>query len=164
MILPRQAHVSKATIYKYFKNKTEIFNHVIDAESEELLAVIKEAVDKESTVQGKLRAHLLTRMERIQDFTNFYRVTQESWGDYWPYINRIRKDFIIGEKEIVRNILDLGNNNGELSVKNVDLAAHIMVIGLTSVEYQWVMAEKGISPTVFIDKMLEMMLHGILKR
>ncbi|MBU0984776.1 MAG: TetR/AcrR family transcriptional regulator [candidate division Zixibacteria bacterium] len=162
--IAREASVSKATIYKHFHNKSEIFDEVVGTESRELLDAIKAAVDAEPTVVGKFKAHLLTRMGKIQEFINFYRVTQETWGDYWPHISQVRKRFLREEKQIVKDVLTLGNQRNELCVNDVNLSSLIMVVALTSVEYTWALEEEGLTLSTYIDKMLDMMIQGIEKR
>ena len=64
--IAKSAHVSKATIYKNYKNKNDIFNKVVESEFELLLSSIEEAVNRETTTTGKLRAHLTTKMSKLQ--------------------------------------------------------------------------------------------------
>lgn len=162
--IAKAAHVSKATVYKFFKNKGEIFDAVVQAESDELLRLIREAVRAADSTREKLRAHLMTRMDQIHDFANFYRVTQETWGDYWPAIAHVRQNFLAADRDIVREIIDHGIQARELDIKDRDLAAHVMVIGLSTLEYQWAIDEAGISPERLIDLMLDMMIDGIKRR
>ena len=162
--IAREAGISKATIYKYYKNKSEIFDEVVEQEAGQLLLAIKEAVEKAPTVKKKFKAHLFTRMEKIGDYVNFYRVTRESWGDFWPHVAHVRQRFLRGEAEIVKDILKLGIRTGKFKVKDVDLASYIMVVGLASLEYNWVLEDIGISLSGYVDAMLEMITDGIKKR
>ncbi len=159
--IAREARISKATIYKYYKNKDQIFDEVVEREADQLLQEIKDAVEKAPTVKLKFKAHLFTRMEKIGDFVNFYRVTRESWGDFWPHIANVRQRFLRGEAEIVKDILKLGIQTDQLRVKNVDLASYIMVVGLASLEYNWVLEDTGVSLSRYVDTMLEMITEGI---
>jgi len=162
--ISRISSISKATIYKHYKNKTEIYHDVIQLEFEQLMGSIKSSVDKEKTVKGKFRAHLITKMTKISDLINFYRITQEIWAEYFPYVEEVRQRFIKEEKEIVKNIIKLGNKNGELSVKDVDLTAHIMVISLKSMEFPWALNELGISLAEYINRMVDMLVNGLKKQ
>ena len=162
--IAREASVSKATIYKYFDNKNEIFQDIVQIEFAQLLTAITEAVDRETTVTGKFRAHLLTKIENLRNLINFYRVTQKEWGNYWPFVEEIREKFISEEKKIVKDILRLGKRTGELDVKNIDLTAHIMAVSLKSVEFPWAIESQKVSVPEFVDKMLHMMLEGLKKR
>jgi AcrR family transcriptional regulator len=162
--IAREARVSKATIYKHFKNKTEIFDRVIQDEADLLLASIRKVVDAEEKAVDKLRAHLMIRLGKVSEFVNFYRVTQKSWGDYWPHISQVRADFLNKERKAVAEILDCGVRSGELNVDNLDGAALVMVLALASIEHQWFLDEdRGALPEL-VDTMLEMMVNGIGRR
>ena len=154
-------HVSKATLYKYFKNKEDIFDTVINKEINSLFTVIKESIDAREGIREKLKAHLTTRLGRISEFVNFHRVTQDSWGDYWPHIARIRTDFITKEHSIVADLLKRGISLGELEVKDPDRLAWALVLALASTEYQWALRDGIFSLSELVDTMISMMFKGI---
>lgn len=162
--IAKAAGISKATVYKYYDNKQAIFQDVVRMEADQLLAAIKEGVDREASVDGKFRAHLLARIDKIDDLVNFYRVTQDTWGDFWPYLADIGRRFMEEEKKIVGEIMRFGIEKGELSIKHLDLASHISVVALKSVEFPWAIREYNISPEAYAEMMLDMMLNGIRKR
>jgi TetR/AcrR family transcriptional repressor of mexJK operon len=159
-----EARVSKATLYKYYANKSEVFDDVVKREADQLMTSIREAVESEAETVAKLRAHLVTRLGRVHEFVNFYRVTQESWGDYWPFIAGVRRKFLQAEKDLVKEILQGGMRAGDLALRQVDLSAHVLVIALTSLEFQWSLKELEMPLPVLADGMLEMMIDGIRKR
>lgn len=161
--IAKQATVSKATLYKYYRNKNDVFAAVVEMESAELWNAIYKAVNNEMTVVGKLKAHLLTKMEKLHQLVNFYKVSRETWNGYWPYIDNVREKFMAKEKEMVAGILELGNQTGELQVEKTALTAHIMVITLKSLEFPWAIEGHDISLPVFVDMMVSQMLNGIGK-
>lgn len=159
--IAKEARVSKATIYKHFKNKTEIFDRVIHEEADSLLSSIREAVNAEEKAAEKLRAHLLIRLGRASEFVNFYRVTQESCGDYLPHLAQVRADFLREEQKAVAGILYRGVQSGELQIEDTDKAAYVMVLALASFEYQWSLDEGRFTLPVLADTMLNMIVNGI---
>ena len=161
--IARESHKSKATIYKLYKNKAEIFDEVVRREAKELIAEVRTAVDKEKTVKNKFKAHLITRLKKIGKFVNFYRVTQDTWGDYWPHIAQVRELFLSEERKIVKDILAFGNRKGMLRVKKIDMTSYIMVVALSSPEFSWAIEENELSMTDAIDMMIDIILNGIKK-
>ena len=162
--IAREAGISKATLYKYYSNKTEVFNAVIDKEVNQLLQAIESTVLAQESPIEQLRAHLLTRLTRVDDFVNFYRVTHSSWSDYWPYIAKVRQRFLRQEQEIVEGILKRGVAAGELYVENTQQTALALVLALASVEQQWSENEHGLRLPEFVDLMLKMIVEGIRRR
>ena len=159
--IAKEARVSKATIYKYYKNKNEVFDRVVHDEVESLLSSIREAVDAEEKAVDKLRAHLLVRLGKVSEFVNFYRVTQDSWGEYWPHIAEVRTDFLAREHNAVADILNWGAQSGEFQVADTEKAAYVMVLALTSVEYQWPLNEGRFTLPELVDTMINMIVNGI---
>ena len=158
--IAREARVSKATLYKYYKEKSDIFREVVRMETVQLITAISDAVAQEATVRGKLKAHLLTKLKNIHHLINFYRVTQASWNEHWPYIEEINDDFISKEKALVADIIQLGNDRGETAVKNVEMTAHIAVVAQKSLEYPWAL-DGGADAEKLADNMIEIFYNGI---
>ncbi|MCF7811131.1 TetR/AcrR family transcriptional regulator [bacterium] len=162
--IAHDAGISKATIYKHYKNKGEIFLDVVKIETDEMVNMIEDAVRKEDTLEGKLRAYLITKNENIQSLINFYRVTRETWNDHWPFISEVHESFMEKEKEILTAILEFGNKIGETDVQNLPLQAHILVITLKSIEYPWVINSKGVSVNKIVSLVVDTFLNGVRKR
>jgi len=159
--IAEEAHVSKATIYKYFGNKTEIFDRVVQDEVESLLSLIRTDVEAQERAVDKLRVHLAVRVGKVTEFVNFYRVTQETWGDYWPHIARIRKDFMSAEQAAIAEILRRGKATGELRVTDTERTASILVLAISSLEFQWALEDGRFTLTELVDTMMNMIVHGI---
>ncbi len=162
--IAKAAHISKATVYKHFKNKNEIFDRVVEMEAKELLAAIRTAVDAESTVVDKFRAHLLTRMAKIHELINFYRFSQESWGDFWPHLAKLGKWFLEEEKKIVKKIMKQGIDEGTLEVERLDLCAYLTVVALRTVEFPWVLQANRLTAATYADIMINILYNGLRKR
>lgn len=162
--IARSARISKATIYKHYRNKTEIFDEMVSIEARELLSAIRSAVDAEPTVVGKFRAHLLTRMEKTKELVNLYRLTQESWLDFRPHVAGLKEWFFNEEATIIRQIMQQGIDKGDLHIERLDLCAHISCIALQSIEFPWAFEEHGITASDYVDMMIDMMYNGIRKR
>ena len=162
--IAREAGISKATLYKYFSNKTEVFGAVIDKEVDQLLQAIESMVLAQASPIEQLRAYFLTRLTRVDDFVNFYRVTQGSWGDYWPHIDKVRQRFLRREQEIIEAILKRGVASGELCVENTQQAALALALSLASVEHQWSDNGHELRLPEFVDLMLKMIVEGIRRR
>ncbi len=162
--IAREARVSKATVYKYFSDKHDIFREVVELETEVLLGAVEKAVAGESTVEGRLKAHLRTKLEKIHGLINFYRVTRQTWGEHWPYIEEIHNDFMLKEKAIVERILKAGVDSGELSVKSAKLTAHIIVVAQKSLEYPWAMENPNLDIPTLVETMQNILLYGLKRR
>ncbi len=162
--IAREARVSKATVYKIYSNKSDIFNDVVQLEAKELLEAVKKAVAGETTVEAKFRSHLVTKFSKLRQLVNFYHVTSGVTNEHWPHIEMVRKDYIKAEQKILVSILEGGIASGELDVKDVDLTAQMMIIALKAQEYEWMIDSLDVSLEQYVDLMVSVMLNGIRKR
>ena len=159
--IAKMASVSKATIYKYFESKEEVFDQVVKAESTQLWVAVSKAVDAAPTVVEKLRAYLLTKITNFHELVNYYRVTRESFIEYYPYVDSARAEFIAHEKEFIKEILEEGNRTGELKVEQVELTAHTIVLSLKSMEFSWATETCGIPFKDYVDFLIKLLMNGI---
>ncbi len=162
--IARGAGISKATIYRYYRNKSQIFDEVVNIEANQLLLTIREAVNKETTVAGKFKAHLLAKMSKVRELINFYHVTEDPSDGFWPHISAVRNRFIEQETAIIKDILRSGVKAGELIVKDVDRMSRMMIISLKSQELEWGVDRQNNTLGEYVDMMIDVMLNGIRKR
>jgi AcrR family transcriptional regulator len=156
-----EAKISKATIYKYFKNKSEIFSEVIYIETNLMLDLIRKAVSNENNIDDKFKAILRTKINKIHSLINFYRVTQKTWGDHWPYIAEMHEYFMMEEKKIIRDIMILGNRQGILDIKDTELQAHIFTISLKSIEYPWSLSGYEKEVDKIVNLIVDTFMNGV---
>lgn len=162
--IAKMASVSKATIYKYFKSKEEVFDQVVKAESTQLWEAVTKAVNEAQSVVDKLRAYMLTKITNFHELINFYRVTRETFIEYYPYVESARTEFMAHEKEFIKEILEEGNRTGELKVEQVELTAHTIVLSLKSMEFSWATETCGIPFKEYVDFLIQLMMNGIGRR
>lgn len=162
--IAREAAVSKVTIYKYFGNKTGLFNEVMGIEADRMFRDIQAGVAEATTVTAKLKAHLMIKIKRIQELVDFYRVTLETMSEHWSRIAEISESFMEKEKVIVAEILEFGNKNGDLKVSQVPMTAQVMVISLKSLEFSWLVDRPGVDLETYVDLLLDIMLNGLKSR
>lgn len=62
----------RSSLYYYYKNKDEVFDAVMSAEVDEIIGEITRRVDRERTVEGKLRAYGLAKTRIGQKRSSFF--------------------------------------------------------------------------------------------
>jgi len=156
-----EARIGKATIYYYFKSKQEIFKTVVDREFSILKNAIRNAISKEDSPQEKLRAFVLTRIIRMHELVNLYRVTKDVVTELLPDLERIRESHFREELDITKEILSEGVRKGIFKVKRIELTSLAMVSVLKGLEYPWVLNGKSIDIEKRVDAILEISFKGI---
>ena len=156
-----EAKIGKATIYYYFKSKQEIFKTVVDHEWTILINAIREAISKEISPQRKLRAFILTRISRMHELVNLYRVTKDIVTELLPDLEKIRESHFMEEMNIIKEILSEGVKKGIFGEKRIGLTSLAMVSVLKGLEYPWVLGGKPLDIEKSVDTLLEILFKGI---
>lgn len=103
----------RRTIYTYFKNKKEIYNAVIEQESEKLIAQLREVECQNIPPLEKLEKLLIARFNVIKTATT--NSTENSIMAFFKRdikrIDQIRKLAFEKETEIIKNIIADGLEN-----------------------------------------------------
>ena len=155
---------TKSFIYHYFKSKEEIFQSVVEKESQLLKTEMMGAVSLEENPQKKLRAYVLTRMHGFSRFENFYHALIDKYLTHYDFIEKLREKHINDDIRMISNILKEGVDEGIFSINNIDLTAEAVVTALKAFEYP-VFIEKDM--TKIEEKFMNVftiLLYGIVKR
>jgi len=80
--IAKEVGVAKGTIYLYFRSKQEIYRTVLDQDMEFLSKSTLERIDAEKTLQGKIRAFTLARLENAEERKEFFRIMDQGSGSY----------------------------------------------------------------------------------
>lgn len=102
----------RRTIYTYFKNKKEIYNAVIEQESEQMVFQLREILQLNISPVEKLRRFLEIRFALISDFISQGESIKRFFGLDIKRVEKIRKLASEKENEILRSIIDDGINQG----------------------------------------------------
>lgn len=103
----------RRTIYTYFKNKREIYNAVIERESEHLVARLREVVDSNLGPVEKLRVYLETRFDIVDDAVHKQDSSLKTlFGRDFRRIDKIRRLAIVKEQELFSALIHEGVATG----------------------------------------------------
>ncbi len=102
----------RRTIYTYFKNKKEIYNAVIEQESEQMVSQLREILSLNISPVEKLRRFLEIRFALISDFISQGESIKRFFGLDIKRVEKIRKLASEKEHEILKSIIDDGVNQG----------------------------------------------------
>jgi len=162
--IAKAASMGKATIYHYFKGKEDIYKEVVEKESNILNEKINEAIDKEKTPQKKLKAFVLTRLKYLNELANIYSALKDEFLKRHDFIEKIRERDFNREIEIVKKILKEGIEKKIFIIRDIKLTAFVILAALKGLEYPW--SEKVPVPELErnVEKLLEVLFKGILRR
>ena len=103
----------RRTIYTYFKNKREIYNAVIEHESEQLVSRLRAVVSSDAEPQEILRLYLETRFDIVNEAVPLSEKTFRSFLSLdFRRVDRIRRLAISKETKLFNQLLDEGVRAG----------------------------------------------------
>jgi len=162
--IAKAARMGKATLYHYFRSKEDVFKEVIEKESQILNEKVKEAIDKEETPQKKLRAFVLTRMMYLNELANIYSALKDEFLNHYAFIEKTREKDFYQEIKSVKNILNKGIEKNIFVIQDVELTSFAIISALKGLEYPWSIKVSLPDIEKNVDKVLEILFRGILKR
>jgi len=162
--IARSIHKAKSSIYYYFGSKEEIFEEVIRREYTYLKDRLSDALADEDTPEGKLRAYVLTRLRVLLKVSNFYRAITSEYLSYFGLIEKLRKDYVQEEVQVFRGILQEGVEKGVFKIKNIDITARTVITAMKGLEYEWATTENASELEKDVEKILDIVLYGIVAR
>lgn len=162
--IARAARMGKATLYHYFRSKEDVFKEVIEKESRILNGKVKEAIDKEETPQKKIRAFVLTRMMYLNELANIYSALKDEFLNHYAFIEKAREKDFYQEIKSVKNILNEGIENNIFVIQDAELTSFAIISALKGLEYPWSIKVSLPDIEKNVDKLLEILFLGILKR
>lgn len=158
------ARKGKSSIYYYFKSKEEIYEAVVDAESNLLFDNILSQVEKTGPANEKFRLYVSTRLNKIRELNNFYEVMKNESLHELDFIVELRNKYNTREINILTNILIEGVKSREFSIQDPELAAIALVTAIKGLETPLLIKGEKRNLEKRIDYVIRILFFGIMRR
>lgn len=155
----------RRTIYTYFKNKREIYNAVIERESEQLVSQLRTLLNDPnlSTIE-KLRRGLQTRMNVATQTLGRQDPIRSLFSRDLRRIDRVRRLASSKEMEILNEILDRGVREGVFDAnqgKRLPELLKLIMQGNDTFSISDHAAEPKRQPATIHADTIEFIIHGL---
>lgn len=162
--IAQAADKGRRTIYTYFKNKKEIYNAVIESESEKVVIKLTEVLNMPISPDQKLMEFIFQRFEAMKDLV--YRNGSLRAGFFRDVrkVERARKATTPKEINILESILQEGVDKGVFRIKHVDKTAMVMLLCLQGLDVPYIrdnFSDLGIEKNKLRDYLNDFILYGI---
>ena len=136
--IAQAADKGRRTIYTYFKNKKEIYNAVVESESEKVVIKLTEVLNMPISPDQKLTEFIFQRFEAMKDLV--YRNGSLRAGFFRDVrkVERARKATTPKEINILESILQEGVDKGVFRIKHVDKTAMVMLLCLQGLDVPYI--------------------------
>ena len=165
--IAQAADKGRRTIYTYFKNKKEIYNAVVESESEKVVIKLTEVLNMPISPDQKLMEFIFQRFEAMKDLV--YRNGSLRAGFFRDVrkVERARKATTPKEINILESILQEGVDKGVFRIKHVDKTAMVMLLCLQGLDVPYIrdnFSDLGIEKNKLRDYLNDFILYGINNR
>lgn len=132
------AEKGRRTIYTYFKNKRDIYNAVIESESDIVLEKLSEIVSLPIPPDQKLMEFIFQRFDAMKDLVSRNGSLRAGFFRDVRKVERARKATTPKEVFILEKILQEGVDTGMFRIKHVDKTAMVMLLCLQGLDVPYI--------------------------
>lgn len=156
----------RRTIYTYFKNKREIYNAILERESERLVQQMREISISDLSVQEKVREFILVRAKMVKsdEKASMTEKLRSLFNLDLTRIERVRKLALVKENEILHTILENGVRAGVFDAKQAKRFPTTLVLVMQGIYYSYVndnYENIGIKPDGLEEKIADFLIDGL---
>lgn len=154
----------RRTIYTYFKSKREIFNAVIESETDQLLDKLRRIVALPVSPEEKLKEYIECRFETMKEIVSRNGSLRAGFFRDVRKVDRARKIITRKETALLRQILEEGVEQGVFFIPNIDHTAVIITQALHGLDVPYIrdtLNEEGIDKNMLKDYMASLIINGI---
>lgn len=157
----------RRTIYTYFKSKREIFNAVIESETDQLLSRLRHILALPVSPEEKLVEYVECRFETMKEIVSRNGSLRAGFFRDVRKVDRARKIITKKETAMLRDILQEGVENGSFKIPNLNHMAVILTQAIQGLDVPYIrdnLSEEGIDKDMLKNYMITLILNGIKSR
>jgi AcrR family transcriptional regulator len=159
--------VAKGTLYNYFKNKEELFTHIVSIESQSFVSRIKKRVDTQEKAIDKAYTFARSSLELIFDYINLYNIQANFFDDLWemhPILEKKYQTYLLNYKSILKDIITHGVETGEFRQLDIDLLTDALILLIQETRFplnKRMLTEVKDQKIKKFEIILDVILHGL---
>lgn len=154
----------KSSLYYYFSSKEDVYRAVIEMEADTMKKKLIDAIDGVDDPVEKLRMYVVTRMGILHELINFHQAINSEYLTNLDFIKKMRKKYDHEEVTLLKSILHIGADSGTFRIEDVDLTALAIATALKGLEIPLLVSHNEISIELRIDRIMQILFFGIVKR
>lgn len=158
------AEKGRRTIYTYFKNKRDIYNAVVETESNIVLEKLSGIAAMPLPPDQKLMEFIFQRFEAMKDLVYRNGSLRAEFFRNIRKVDRARKATTPREIHILEQILQEGVDKGLFRIKHVDKTAMVMLLCMQGLDVPYIrdnFKDFGIEKDKLRDYLYDFILYGI---
>jgi AcrR family transcriptional regulator len=160
----REAGVARATLYKYFGSKDEVFHAVLMREMGEIRDAVRGAVEGEATTAEKLRVAVITHTDAIRRKINVLRVSLDATSHIMSKWKGETEELTRRALELYAGILRGGIESGEIRGEDPMKIALLLLYMLKGLFLGVLSGYTGSERDEVMNGVLDVIMNGLRSR
>lgn len=157
----------RRTIYTYFKSKRDIFNAVIESETDQILSRLRHIVSMPSSPEEKILDYIDCRFEAMKEIVSRNGSLRAGFFRDVRKVDRARKIITRKETALLRDILQEGVEKGVFDIPNVNHFAVIVTQAIHGLDVPYIrdnLSDEGIDKTMLKSYISDFIINSIKKK
>ena len=157
----------RRTIYTYFKSKRDIFNAVIESETDQILSRLRHIVSMPSSPEEKILDYIDCRFEAMKEIVSRNGSLRAGFFRDVRKVDRARKIITRKETALLRDILQEGVEKGVFDIPNVYHFAVIVTQAIHGLDVPYIrdnLSDEGIDKTMLKSYISDFIINSIKKK
>ena len=159
--IAKNIHKAKGVIYYYFKNKEELFNEVLKQELGKLKAALLKIINSNNNSLTILTDYILTRFRLLNKAVNYHETLKADFFEKYHFVKDVRDDFDDFEQTQLTVIIEKGNEEGYLNIKNIGPTVDVAMMIIKSIEIPLFLQDKYKEYNHTLYELMTMLTDGL---
>ena len=154
----------RRTIYTYFKSKTEIFNAVIETETDKILSRLRVILSKQISPEEKFREYIAVRLDAMKDIVGRNGSLRAGFFRDFRKVERAQRLISTKEVALLGDILEEGVEKGVFTITDIKKESIIIIHSVQGLVVPYIrnsLKDDGITPEMIKEMVADMILKGI---
>lgn len=140
--IARNIHKAKGVLYYYFKNKEDLFNEVLKKELGSVKTALLKIVNSNKNALAIMTDYILTRFKLLNNAVNYHETLKADFFEKYHFVKDVREDFENFDQNQFTAIIQRGNDEGYLEVRNVGPTVDVAMMIIRSIEIPLFLQDK----------------------
>jgi AcrR family transcriptional regulator len=158
-----RAGLGKGTVYRYFKDKKELFFSVVDRGMEDLKNSVLEEMAKEEKPLDKIKKAIETYLSYFEKNSNLISILIHEQSEFQKRIQKRYFDRYYEHINRMEEVFHQGIANGKIKKIDVKGAIGILTNMLNGLVYMWQLEGRKYSLSERVPMLLSIYFSGIVK-
>lgn len=160
--IAKHIHKAKGVLYYYFRSKEELFNEVLKLELNQVKSELNKILENGSDSLSMIKDYFLTRLKLLSTAANYHETLKADLFEKYHFVKDAREDFSRYEYMQINKILELGNKEGYLEIKNIHTTVSAVLMLMNSIEIPLYLQDKYTEYEETINEIVTMVISSLM--